>query len=94
MATNFNPGSAPCPSVPMAMALAVRHLGITAAESIVASTSNAASVLGFDAGVIREGGRADAVLLHHRDERQLGYEFGGNPVALVICQGQVVEPRS
>lgn len=92
IATNLNPGSAPCPSVPMAIALAVRHLRITAAEAIVAATANGAALLNIDAGIIREGGRADLVLLHHRDERQLGYEFGANPVAQVVCQGKVCCP--
>src|SRR5690606_12851057 len=38
IATNCNPGSAPCWSVPMAVALAVRHLGLTAPEAISACT--------------------------------------------------------
>src|SRR5262249_43025419 len=32
IATNFNPGSAPCYSMPMAIALAVRHCGLTPHE--------------------------------------------------------------
>lgn len=91
IATNCNPGSAPCLSMPMAIALAVRHLGITAAEAIAASTVNAASLLGFDdIGTIEPGKRADLVMLRHTDERQLGYEFGGRHADLVICEGRVV----
>lgn len=96
IATNVNPGSAPCLSMPMAIALAVRHLGITAAEAITACTVNAACLLraqspGFRAtGVLQEGGRADLIMLRHRDERQLGYEFGGNPVQLVVLEGRTV----
>lgn len=91
IATNANPGSAPCFSVPMAIALAVRHLGITAAEAITAATVNAATLLGFgDIGTIGPGGRADLVLLRHRDERQLGYEFGGRHADMVFCAGAVV----
>lgn len=91
IATNCNPGSAPCHSVPMAIALTVRHLGLTAAEAISAGTVNAAALLGLhDAGTIEPGKRADLVLLRHTDERQLGYEFGGRHADLVVCQGRIV----
>jgi imidazolonepropionase len=91
IATNANPGSAPCFSMPMSITLAVRKLGITAAESITASTANAAALLGFDdVGTIEIGKRADLVLLRHRDERQLGYEFGGRHTDMTICNGSVV----
>jgi imidazolonepropionase len=91
IATNANPGSAPCFSIPMSIALAVRNLGITAAEAIVASTINAAYLLGYeDMGTLRVGNRADLIMLRHTDERQLGYEFGGSHVQLVICNGSVV----
>ncbi len=90
IATNCNPGSAPCHSMPMAIALAVRYLGLTAAEAIAACTVNAATLLGFhDAGTIEPGKRADLVLLRHTDERQLGYEFGGRHADLVVCAGRI-----
>ena len=90
IATNWNPGSAPCGNMAMAIALAVRHLGLTAGEAIVAATRAGAGVLGLQAGVIREGGRADLVVLAERDERELGHSFGMNAVAGVICGGQIV----
>lgn len=91
LATNYNPGSAPCPSMPMAVALAVRHGGLDPAEAIAACTVNAASLLGMpDRGTIAPGRRADLVLLRHRDERMLAYEFGGDPVDGVIARGRVV----
>ena len=78
LGTNFNPGSSPCLSMPMAIALAVRHLGLTAHEALAAATVNPAALLGFeDRGRLKPGLRADLVLLRHRDERQLGHEFGG-----------------
>lgn len=92
LATNCNPGSAPVHSMPFAIALAVRHCGLTPAEAIVAATVNAAAVLGLkDRGRIEPGLRADLILLHHKDERLLAYEVGGNPVDRVICNGALVK---
>jgi imidazolonepropionase len=89
LATNCNPGSAPTHSMPFALALAVRHCGLTPAEAIAAATVNAAAVLGLaDRGRIEPGLRADLILLRHRDERLLAYEVGDNPVDLVLCQGR------
>lgn len=91
LATNWNPGSSPTHSMPFAIATAVRFCGLLPAESIVAATYNPAQLLGFtDRGSIEPGKRADLVLLHHRDERHLAYELGGNPVDLVVCGGQRV----
>ncbi len=91
LATNCNPGSSPTHSVPFAIALAVRFCGLSPAEAIVATTVNAAAVLGLtDRGTLEPGKRADLIILHHKDERALAYELGGNPVDAVICNGQLV----
>jgi imidazolonepropionase len=91
IATNCNPGSAPSGSMPLAVAAAVRHCGLTPGEAIAACTVNAAAVLGLqDRGTIGPGQRADLILLKHKDERALAYELGGNPVDVVICGGRVV----
>lgn len=92
VATNFNPGSSPTHSMPLAIAIAVRFCGLLPAEAITAATYNPAQLLGFtDRGSIEVGKRADLLLLHHRDERQLAYELGGNPVDVVVCGGAVVQ---
>ena len=91
LATNCNPGTSPTHSMPLAIALAVRFCGLSPAEAIAAATVNAAAVLGFtDRGTIETGQRADLVLLCHKDERQLAYELGGNPVDVVVAGGSVV----
>lgn len=88
IATNYNPGSAPCPSMPFAIALAVRHLNVTPAEAIGAATLNPAVLIGLtDRGYIAPGARADLILLQHTDERALAYEVGDNPVAEVWVAG-------
>jgi len=91
LATNCNPGTSPSHSMPFAIALAVRFCGLTPAEAIIAATANAATVLGLnDRGNIAPGQRADLILLHHKDERALAYELGGNPVDVVVVGGKVV----
>jgi imidazolonepropionase len=91
LATNCNPGTSPTHSMPLAIALAVRFCGLSPAEAIAAATVNAAAVLGLtDRGTIEAGQRADLLLLCHKDERQLAYELGGNPVDLVVAGGHVV----
>jgi imidazolonepropionase len=100
VATNLNPGSAPCPSVAMAIALAVRFCGMTPAEAIVASVRNSAALLAAqggwpdDAGRIEPGSRADLVLLDQLDEREVAHSFGDSPVRMVVCAGEVVSERS
>ncbi|MBL1218530.1 MAG: imidazolonepropionase [Planctomycetes bacterium] len=94
IATNYNPGSAPSPSMPFAMALACRKCGLTPSEAITAATWNAAHVLGMGGvvGAIGEGQRADLVLWDEVDERALAYEVAGVPAVLVMAGGQPVSP--
>src|SRR5690606_11446915 len=96
LATNFNPGSAPCCSMPFVIALAVRHLGLSPAEAIAATTANPAALLGLtDRGWIGPGARADLIILRHTDERNLAFEFGGRHADEVIRGGiQMDAPRN
>jgi imidazolonepropionase len=90
VSTNWNPGSAPSPSIPLAVGLAVRRNGLTPAEALTAVTANAAHLLRMgDIGRIAPGRRADLVLLRFRDERELAHTVGGSPVLLVVCGGRV-----
>lgn len=90
LTTDFNPGSAPCPSQPMAMAIAARYHKLLPAECINAATINAAHAIGLGhrVGSIEIGKRADLLFLDARDYRQLVYEFGGNLVERVFCGGR------
>ncbi|MAY73998.1 MAG: imidazolonepropionase, partial [Phycisphaerae bacterium] len=91
IATNVNPGSAPCYAMPMAIALAARFLGVTVHEAIVACTRNAAALLGLDdRGRVAPGARADLVMLPHRSELELGHTFGARSVSTVIRNGQAI----
>jgi imidazolonepropionase len=89
IASNYNPGSAPCGSMAMIQALAVRHLGLSPAEALTASTLNPAAVLNLtDRGTIEPGARADLLVLHQADERMISWEAGLPPVAMVIAGGK------
>lgn len=89
--TDLNPGSSPLFSMSMAMALAVRLNGLTAPEALVAATANAACALGLsDVGRIEMGCRADFLVLHSSDWRDLVYMLGANPVREVWIGGRRV----
>ena len=94
LATDLNPGSAPCPSMSTVMAIACRQQQFTPAEALNASTINAACAIGQgdEAGSIEVGKRADILILKEGDFRHIPYFFGGNPVQTVIKRGQVMNP--
>ncbi len=91
LATDFNPGSAFCHSLPIAMTLACTQLGVAPEVALTASTVNAAHVLGRAdrIGRIAPGYAADVVLLETADWRHLAYHFGGDLVAAVVKDGAV-----
>jgi imidazolonepropionase len=95
LSTDFNPGSAPCPSQPMAMAIACRYQKLLPAEAMNAVTINAAHAIGMEdrVGSIETGKSADFVICDSTDYRQLSYEFGGNLVSRVFKAALDVTPR-
>lgn len=92
LATDCNPGTAWCESMPFVIALACRYLRLTPEQALVAATLNAAHAVGLgdEVGSLQEGRRADVLILDLPDVRHLGYRFGANPVQCVIKDGQVV----
>jgi imidazolonepropionase len=92
LATDINPGSAPCPSMPLVMAMACRYQRLLPAEALNAATINAAHALalGDRIGSIEAGKQADLLILDAADYRHLAYEFGGNLVRTVIKRGRIV----
>jgi imidazolonepropionase len=92
LATDFNPGSSFCESLPLVCALAATQLGLTPGEALAACTVNAAHVLGRAAGVGRlaPGYEAHCTLLDAPDWRYLAYHLGGDLVAAVLVAGELV----
>jgi imidazolonepropionase len=95
LATDFNPGSAFCESLPLVCSLAATQLKLSPAEALAACTVNAAHVLGRadTLGRIAPGYTADLTLLDAPDWRYLAYHLGGDLVAAVIKDGTVAFSR-
>jgi len=91
LATDFNPGSAFCESLPLVCSLAATQLHLSPAEALGACTVNAAHVLGRSerVGRIAPGYAADLTLLDAPDWRYLAYHLGGDVVAGVVQAGTV-----
>ena len=88
LATDFNPGSSPTPSLPMVMSIACTQMGMTPGEALTACTANAATALGYDdRGQIKEGMIADLVVWDVDDYREIPYFFGVNLVHTVFKRG-------
>jgi imidazolonepropionase len=92
IATDFNPGSSPTPSMPMMLSLAATQMKMTPAESITASAINAAYSLGLgdEIGSLEAGKRADFVIHDCADHRELAYFFGVEPALEVYIDGRQV----
>ena len=95
LATDFNPGSAFCESLPLVMSLGCTQLHLAPAEALTACTVNAAHVLGRAdrKGRLAPGYDADVVLLDAPDWRYLAYHLGGDVVAAVVQGGEAVWRR-
>lgn len=92
IATDLNPGTSWCESMPMMMALATRYMKLTPAEALTAATLNAACAIGLgrEIGSLEPGKQADLVLLDARDYRHLAYRYGVNLVHTVVKRGKIV----
>jgi imidazolonepropionase len=89
LATDFNPGSSFCESLPLVMSLACTQMHLSPAEALAACTVNGAHVLGQDErlGRLRVGSPADVVVLEAPDWRHLAYHLGGVRIRHVIGDG-------
>ena len=91
LATDFNPGSAFCESLPVVCSLAATQMSLSPEEALSACTVNAAHVLGRAdrKGRLAPGFDADLVLVGAADWRHLAYHLAGPVVETVIAGGKV-----
>lgn len=95
LATDFNPGTSPCLSIPEAVAVAAGLYRLPVGVSLTAATVNAAWVLGLEDrhGTLEVGKRADFVVLDSPDPASVAYRPGHNPVVETWIGGVRVHPR-
>ena len=89
LATDYNPGSSPTVSMPMAMSLACTHMKMSPAEAITAATINGAWALRVAdcKGSIEPGKNADLAMFDVKDYREIPYWFGANHCVMTIANG-------
>ena len=94
LATDYNPGTSPTISMPMAMSLACTHMEMTPAETLAAGTINGAWSLRVAdrKGTIEPGKDADLAVFEVEDYREIPYWFGANHCTLTVLNG-VIESR-
>ena len=92
LATDYNPGSSPTPSMPFVLSLACTHMKMSPEEAITAATINGACALRLqDAkGSIQPGKDADLAVFETRDYREIPYWFASNRCAFTVMNGVMV----
>ena len=91
LATDYNPGTSPTLSMPMAMSLACTHMKMSPAEAIAAATINGAWALRVAdrKGSIEPGKDADLALFGVQDYREIPYWFGSNRCEMTVMNGVI-----
>ena len=91
LATDYNPGTSPMISMPMAMSLACTQMKMSPAEAIAATTINGAWALRIAdrKGSIEPGKDADMAVFDVEDYREIPYWFGANHCRLTVLNGVV-----
>lgn len=90
LATDFNPGSSPTPSMPMVFSLAATQMKMTPAEAITAATMNAACSLNRaeTIGSLEPGKLGNFAIYDCADYREIAYYFGLSLVQSVYVRGE------
>jgi imidazolonepropionase len=92
LATDFNPGSSPTPSMPMILSLACTQMKMSPAEAITAATINAAysTNRGDKIGSLEQGKLANFSIFDCEDYHELAYWFGIPQTHSVYVRGERV----
>ena len=92
LATDYNPGTSPTPSLPFVLSLACTHMKMTPAEAIAAATINAACALRLQErkGSLEAGKDADLAVFDVKDYREIAYWFAWDRCVEMVVAGRVV----
>ncbi len=92
LATDYNPGSSPTPSMPFVFSLACTQMKMSPEEAIAAATVNGAWALRLQdrKGSIEPGKDADLAIFDVEDYREIPYWFGVNRCAFAVLNGEVI----
>ena len=90
IATDFNPGTSPCLSMPQVIQTAGSLYGLSTTAAISAATVNAACVLSREKefGSLQPGLRANFVITDDPDPAMIAYRPGHNPVVETWIEGE------
>jgi imidazolonepropionase len=91
LATDFNPGSCYCESMPFMVNLGVCQCGMTVEEAMVAATVNGAAALGLleTKGTVQPGRDADMILWNVDDYRSIAYHLAVDDIDTVFTGARV-----
>lgn len=89
LATDYNPGTSPTISMPMAMSLACTQMKMSPAEAMAAATINGAWALRLAdrKGSIEPGKDADLAVFDVGDYREIAYWYGANHCWMTVLNG-------
>jgi imidazolonepropionase len=92
MATDYNPGTSPTPSMPFMISLSCTHMKMTPAEAFAAATINSACALRLQdrKGSVEAGKDADMAVFNVKDYREIAYWFAWNRCVAMVVAGRVV----
>ena len=96
LATDYNPGTSPTPSMPFVLSLACTHMKMSPQEAISAATINGACALNLShrKGSIEPGKDADLAVFDVSDYREIPYWFGVNRCVATILGGELQADRT